>query len=621
MGKLLKNINSPKDVKKLGFKKLKTLCTELRYEIINLVAKNGGHLSSNLGVVELTVALHYVFNSPIDKIIFDVGHQSYAHKMLTGRFKKMVSIRKSGGISGFPNPDESKHDAFITGHSSTSISIAVGISRANDILQKHGYVIALIGDGSLSGGLAYEALNNAGLIPKNFIVILNDNKMSICKNVGSMAKYLSKLRANPVYVKAKSTIKQAFDHIPVAGGKIKNLTYKTKTILRKFINKSNFFEDMGFSYYGPIDGHNINNLIDVFNAVKSVNRPVLVHVDTKKGKGYCFAEKNPEIFHGAPKFDIKTGCEIKSENTNFSNLFGRCLCNFANKDKRICAITASMKTGTGLLNFEKKFPERFFDVGIAESHAVTFAAGLASCGALPVFAVYSSFLQRSYDQIIHDAAIGNYKIVLAVDRAGVIGEDGKTHQGLFDVSFLNAIPNVTIFTPGFFDEIENMMEKCLYKTSGVAVIRYPRGQEGFKPKDFISNKGETTFCCFGDKSSKIAVVTYGRIFSEVCLAHKKLKKSAINIFCIKINQIKPIDKKLVELLKGFDNIFFIEEGMLRGSVAEHLNYLLTLKNCRAKILIKAVNEKFVEQGSVNENLKLLGFNADSISKFIKERIL
>ncbi|MDR1466942.1 MAG: 1-deoxy-D-xylulose-5-phosphate synthase [Oscillospiraceae bacterium] len=613
MKNFLDKIESPNDLKKLDKKNLTHLCKEIRQNIIEIVSKNGGHLASNLGVVELTVAMHYVFDSPKDKIVLDVGHQCYAHKMLTGRRDSIKNIRKSGGISGFPKCDESIHDAFGTGHSSTSISAALGILEAKKLHGRSGHVIALIGDGALSGGLSYEAINNVGRIKENFIVILNDNKMSISESVGSMAYYLSQIRVRYPYIKTKIIVKQILKKIPFVGENAKNFLLNAKTNLRKFIYHKNFFEDMGFTYYGHVDGHDLNGLIRVLCVAKQVNGPVLIHVNTQKGRGYFFAENDPDLFHGMPKFDARTGQEI-STGESFSSVFGEEICKFAKKDSRICVITAAMKSGTGLEKFSNKFPERFFDVGIAESHAVTFAAGLAIEGMLPVFAVYSSFLQRSYDQIIHDAAIQNLKIVIAIDRAGVVGEDGKTHQGVFDSSFLSTIPNVTIFAPSFFEELKNMLKISLYNCEGVVAIRYPKKSQWYKPKDFLGSCGCEPFDVWGDLNCKIFVIVYGRLFSLACLAREKLSKKGVEICIIKLNTIKPAPKSLIKILGEKEDllVFFFEEGMLRGGVGEHIGLLLLQENSGIKFHLKGVGDEFVEQASVNESLKKLEIDEDGM---------
>lgn len=448
---VLDRVNSPKDLKKLNENELEELCSDIRKMLINTVSKTGGHLASNLGVVELTVAMHKVFNSPQDQIVFDVGHQCYTHKILTGRKDKFGTLRCEGGISGFTRPVESEHDIFSSGHSSTSISAAVGLARAKQIKGEKGKVIAVIGDGALTGGLAYEALNNSGNDNSNLIVVLNDNNMSISKNVGSMAKNLTTIRTSKKYVTFKSKFQHQLARIPKVGTEINRFFTYVNTKIRKMIYKATFFEDLGFRYYGPIDGHDIDALVDVFNAAKAHNHSVLIHVNTVKGKGYYPAEKNPTQFHGVGKFDINTG-EPMSSGKNYSACFGETMCNFARNDARICCVTAAMAEGTGLCKFAQEFPKRFFDVGIAEQHAVTFSSGLAKNGLVPVFAVYSTFLQRSYDQLIHDVAMQNLKVIFAIDRAGFVGADGESHQGVFDTSFLNSVVGLTVFAPSNFSE-------------------------------------------------------------------------------------------------------------------------------------------------------------------------
>ncbi|HOJ36156.1 MAG TPA: 1-deoxy-D-xylulose-5-phosphate synthase, partial [Clostridiales bacterium] len=450
--KLLKNISGPADVKKLKKEELPQLADEIRQVLINTVSKNGGHLASNLGVVELSIALHRVFCSPYDKIVWDVGHQCYVHKLLTGRFDRFDTIRTEGGLSGFCRPDESEHDTFYSGHSSTSISAAYGIAAANKLKGNKNYTIAVIGDGSFTGGLVYEALNNAGRSKTRLIVILNDNDMSISRNVGALARYFAAIKARPGYFRLKAKTEQLINKIPFVGKKLSITLFRIKTYIKNMIYKSTIFEDFGFRYMGPINGHNINQLIDALEGAKAANHPVVLHINTVKGKGYDHAEKSPEVFHGISQFDINTG-EPLSAGTNFSAEFGRFLIDVAEKDRRICAITAAMSVGTGLDGFAARFPDRFFDVGIAEAHAVTFASGLAKAGMVPVFAVYSSFLQRAYDQLIHDGALQRQKMIIAVDRAGFVGEDGETHQGIFDVAFLNSIPNVTVYSPSTYAEM------------------------------------------------------------------------------------------------------------------------------------------------------------------------
>lgn len=606
---ILNKIKSPKDLKKMTQKELEILCEQIRYKLIGIVSNNGGHLASNLGVVELTVALHKVFDTPNDKIIWDVGHQCYTHKMLTGRLDKIDTIRQEGGLSGFPKRSESDYDAFNAGHSSTSISAAFGISKAKELSGEPGHVIAVIGDGALTGGLAYEGLNNAGRSKRNFIVILNDNKMSISKNVGSIARYLASMRTKPAYLKVRNNLDDIFEKTPFVGKSLGKIVNKSKKTLKGALYDSTLFQDMGFFYYGPFDGHDMQSLINALNVAKEINGSVLVHVVTTKGKGYKFAEKDPKNFHGISAFNIKTGKQSLS-NTNFSEKFGSELCKLARKDNKICAITAAMKMGTGLVNFAMEFKDRFFDVGIAEEHAVTFAGGLAAGGMLPVFAVYSTFLQRSYDQIIHDAAIQNLKIVIGVDRAGIIGEDGETHQGIFDVSFLNSIPNVTILAPSYYEELSNMLYQSLYKYDGVVALRYPRGAELYKPNDFVCSNNSFDIYC-GEKTN-IVIVTYGRLFSYACKAKEELYKRGININIIKLNKIKPIPKEAVELINKYTKVFFFEESMKCGGVGEHLRTILSDINFEGDYYISAIEDRYVHHSTVKNTLKHLGLDDEGM---------
>ncbi len=450
---ILDTICSPQDVKELPFEQLDVLCTQIRERLIQTTAKTGGHLASNLGTVELTVALHRVFDCPDDQIVWDVGHQCYTHKLLTGRREQFSTLRQEGGLSGFPKRKESEYDAFIAGHSSTSISVASGLARAKKLQNDQHHVIAVIGDGAFTSGLAFEGANNAARFGDNLIVILNDNKMSISKNVGSFSKYLSKIRARPAYFRTKDRVESICNHLPLIGKPLNQLLVWLKTTMKTVVYGSNWFEDMGFCYLGPIDGHNMETLCDVLQRAKNLHRPVFLHIETQKGKGYSYAEENPGEYHGTSGFDIDTGKSFSSASTNFSNEFGLYLTELAKRDERICAITAAMKYGTGLNHFSRAFGQqgRFFDVGIAEPHAVTFAGGLAANGMLPVFAVYSSFLQRCYDQIIHDLSIEQQHVVIGIDRAGIVGSDGETHQGLFDVAMLSSVPGITLYSPATYE--------------------------------------------------------------------------------------------------------------------------------------------------------------------------
>ncbi|MDD6620594.1 MAG: 1-deoxy-D-xylulose-5-phosphate synthase [Eubacteriales bacterium] len=607
---VLDNVNSPKDLKKLNTDELNELCEDIRKVLINTVSQTGGHLASNLGVVELTVALHKVFNSPNDQIVFDVGHQCYTHKILTGRKDKFDTLRTEGGISGFTRPVESKHDIFSSGHSSTSISAAVGLARAKQIKGEKGKVIAVIGDGALTGGLAYEALNNSGNDNSNLIVILNDNNMSISQNVGSMAKNLTTIRTSKKYVTFKSKIQRGLARIPKIGTNINRLFTLINTKIRKIVYKSTFFEDLGFRYYGPIDGHDIEDLIDVLSAAKAHNHSVLIHVNTVKGKGYLPAEKNPTQFHGIGKFDINTG-EPLGKGKNFSSVFGETMCKFAENDGRICCVTAAMAEGTGLCDFANKYPKRFFDVGIAEQHAVTFSSGLAKNGMVPVFAVYSTFLQRSYDQLVHDVAMQELKVIFGIDRAGFVGEDGESHQGIFDTSFLNSIIGLTAFAPSYYDELESMFYEAIYKVKGAVAIRYPRGSEGVKPEGYEYN--HESFSAFGDVNCTNCIVTYGRLFSECYQAYEQLEDT----FIIKLNMIKPIDKAVLTYLQNCKKIFFYEESIRAGSVGECFGSMLIENGLNAEFRHIAVDNEFVKQASVSSQMKTYHMDTQSVIEEVK----
>lgn len=608
---LLDKVNSPKDIKKLNIDELNELCSDIRKMLIETVSKNGGHLASNLGVVELTVALHKVFNSPVDQIVFDVGHQCYTHKILTGRKDSFSTLRTEGGISGFTRPVESEHDIFSSGHSSTSISAAIGLAKAKQIKGEKGKVIAVIGDGALTGGMAYEALNNCANENSNLVVILNDNNMSISKNVGSMAKNLTTIRTSPRYVTFKSKIQRGLAKIPKVGGQISRTFTYINAKIRKKIYHSTVFEDLGFRYYGPIDGHDLDALIDVLNVAKAHNHSVLINVNTVKGKGYNPAEKNPTQFHGIGKFNIETG-EPKHSGRSFSSTFGDTMCKFAENDGRICCVTAAMTEGTGLVEFSHKFPKRFFDVGIAEQHAVTFSSGLARNGMIPVFAVYSTFLQRSYDQLIHDVAMQNLKVIFGIDRAGFVGEDGESHQGVFDTSFINSVIGLTVYAPSFYEELEAMFYEAIYKCSGAVAIRYPRGNEWYKPDDY--KYVHQSYTVFGNRDSKKCLVTYGRLFSECYKAYQQLD----DVFVVKLNRIKPIDTAVIDELNDCKEIFFYEESIKSGSVGEIFASMLEEQGIAAKFKHIAVDDEFIKQASVESQIKHYKMDSESIIKELTE---
>jgi len=617
MGSLLHAIQAPNDVKKLTEAQLPALCEELREQIINTVADNGGHLASNLGVVELTVALHRVFTLPEDSIIWDVGHQSYAHKLLTGRADRFSTLRRENGLSGFPSRSESDCDPFTTGHSSASISSALGISAAKAIGKEPGNVVAVIGDGALSGGLAYEGLNNAGRLRRNLIVILNDNTMSISKNVGSMARHLSQLRAKPGYLSAKDNIEKFLSRIPGLGEPLASFIRRTKNTIKKHIFNTTIFQDLGFSYYGPFDGHDLKTMISVLNTAKTINKPVLIHIRTYKGRGYQYAEQDPSMYHGLSAFDKEKGAEDKGPQ-GFSHAFGRTLCALAEENPQICAITAAMSVGTGLTEFREKYKNRFFDVGIAEEHAVTFSAGLARGGMIPVFAVYSTFLQRAYDQLIHDVALQNLKVIFAIDRAGIVGEDGRTHQGVFDVSFLRSVPNIHVYSPAYYDELESALRLCVQGEDHAYAVRYPRGKALYRPAEYRVTRN--AFDVYGDPDAKIAIVTYGRLFSFAAEAVEKLAGEGISCRLIKLNRIIPLDEAAVQAVLDCDTVFFFEESIRAGGVAEYFGSVLCSDGYRGSYEVRALESGFVHHAPMFRTLEKLGLDRDGIYRTVCEKM-
>ena len=602
--KILNKVKSPEDVKKLNTDEINLLCAEIRSEIIDVVSKNGGHLASSLGAVELTIALHRVFSSPKDAIIFDVGHQSYAHKLLTGRLDKFDTLRCEGGISGFMRPDESEHDPFVTGHSSNSISAAYGIYRAKTMLNG-GSAVAVIGDGAMTGGMAYEALNNAGAKKGNFIVVLNDNKMSISRNVGAIPRAFTKMRNRKGYHEMKFAISTFLLKIPFIGKPLHNAIFATKEAFKSIVYKNNIFTSLGFNYLGPVNGHDIETMERLFTIAKSYNRPTLIHVVTTKGKGYSYAENQPKDYHGVSSFDVDRGKDV-STNKTYSDIAGESLCELAAQNKKICAITAAMTEGTGLQEFAVKYKSRFFDVGIAEQHAVTFAAGLATGGMIPFFAVYSTFLQRGYDQVLHDAAIANVPIKLLVDRAGIVGDDGESHQGVFDVAYLSTIPNVNIYSPCYYSELKDL----IFKTSQnkeLSVIRYPRGAEC---KNF-DGKIEGEYTVLSQNGEK-AIVTYGRIFDNAVVAQRSLNNTDV----IKLNKVYPVGDEVIETLFKYKEIYFFEEGVLSGGVGEHIAAKLFKRGFVGKYHINAIDNEFVGASTIKSALKKYKLDSESMIEIV-----
>ena len=612
---MLEKINSIDDLKKLNIEEKKILAQEIREYIIKIVSKNGGHLASNLGVVELTISLHSIFNVPFDKIIWDVGHQTYTHKILTGRKEELKTLRTSGGIAGFPKLEESETDCFNTGHSSTSISIALGMAKARDIKQENNSIICVIGDGALTGGMALEALNDAGSSDTKLTVILNDNEMSISKNVGGVNMLLSKLRTKKLYTKSNISAKKIIKKVPVVGAPFVKFVQKAKRSIKQFIIPKMYFEDIGFRYLGPVDGHDIEKLESLLKISKELDGPVLIHVLTKKGKGYKPAEENPDKFHSTSAFEIETGKTLKEKQTDYSKIFGNKLIQLAEKNNKIVAITASMKDGTGLTEFQKKFPNRFFDVGIAEQHAIGFSAGLASNGMIPVVPIYSSFYQRAYDQVIHDVCIQNLPVIMCVDRAGIVGADGETHQGILDLSFFNIIPNLTIMAPKNFKELEDMLEFAT-KLNKPVVIRYPRGGEGkniFKENQKIEyGKSEIL-----QEGNDISILAIGKMVDRAIDVCNKLKEDNINAEVINIRFLKPLDKEsIIKSVKKTKNCITIEDNILLGGLASNVKELLIDNKIDVNIKTFGYPNKFIKHGSVEDIEKKYGLDTESIYNYV-----
>ncbi|MBF0320434.1 MAG: 1-deoxy-D-xylulose-5-phosphate synthase [Nitrospirae bacterium] len=612
----LKSIKSPNDIKQLSLEELDELAQEIRDCIINRVSINGGHLASSLGVIELTIALHYVFRTPHDKIVWDVGHQCYPHKLLTGRFDTFNTLRQYGGISGFPRRVESQHDAFGTGHSSTSISAALGIAEARALTARHFKVIAVIGDGAMTGGLAFEGLNHAGHLKKDLIVILNDNEMSISKNVGALSAYLTKIMTGSLYNKLKKETKNIMEIIPKVGGHFSKLAQKTEDTLKYFILPGMLFEELGFSYVGPVEGHDIGKLIDTLQCIKDSTTPILIHVVTTKGKGYEFSEKNPATFHGVGPFELDTG-ELRTypQRPAFSTVFGQHLAEAAEKDPRVVAITAAMKEGTGLREFAGRFPERFYDVGIAEPHAITFAAGMATQGLRPVVAIYSTFLQRAYDEIIHDVCLQNLPVVFAIDRAGIVGEDGPTHHGVYDISFLRHIPNLTIMSPKNSIEMKEML-KLATTHEGPSAIRYSRdcmNEELEASKTHVEmGKAEVI-----EGGTDVAILAVGGCTLSAIHAARRLKEDGVSAMVVNMRFLKPLDTAIIDEIAGtIRKIVTVEENVLGGgfgsSILEYLNSADAEFAAGVAVKIVALPDRFIEQGKQSLLRHLYGLDDDGI---------
>lgn len=616
---ILENINNPKDIKKLNMNQLYQLADELRTFLIDNVSKTGGHLASNLGVVELTLALHRVYSMPEDRIVWDVGHQTYVHKIITGRKDSFDTLRKYNGLSGFPKPNESIYDTFAAGHSSTSISAALGIARARDIKKEKYNVVAVIGDGALTGGMAFEALNDAGTLNTNITVILNDNEMSIAENVGSLSGYLSKLRTDPKYITLRDDIEILLKRVPAFGNNLFKTAERVKESLKYLLLQGMLFEELGFTYLGPIDGHNIEKISEVLERAKTVKGPVLVHVITKKGKGYQFAEESPNVFHGIGPFEIETGQNLSSSKITYSKVFGEEMIKEAEKNPRLIAITAAMPDGTGLSEFSKKFSDRFFDVGIAEQHAVTLAAGLASNGLRPVFAVYSTFLQRAYDQVVHDVCLQKLPVIFAIDRAGIVGEDGETHQGILDISFLRSIPNITLLAPKDINEFRNML-RWSFEHNGPVAIRYPRGGDSSvnfnKYEEIRLGKWEVI-----EEGKRIAVLATGKMVQNASSAVEKLKTKNINVTLVNCRFIKPMDKSLLSKLSDeYDLIITVEDNYVAGGFGSGVLEYMAGINSKPKVIMLGYPDEFIPHGSLDILYKKYGLDSEGIYNTILKNI-
>ena len=620
MGSILNQIHSTEDIKKLDEGELKLLCKELRKFLLQKVSKTGGHLASNLGVVELTVALEYCFDLPADKIVWDVGHQAYIHKMLTGRKDQFDTLRQLDGLSGFPKPHESDCDAFAAGHSSTSISAALGLAKARDLTGGKEHVIAVIGDGSMTGGLAYEALNNAGRDHTRLIVILNDNEMSIDKNVGAMSKHLTNLRTSRQYRGWKEAVKQFRDNVPVIGESTYQALKHVRDNAKMLLTDGALFEQMGFKYIGPVDGHDLPDLIEMFEGVKEMNRPVLIHVKTVKGKGYSHAEERPWAYHGVGAFDLKTGKALSKGGKSWSSVFGDNMLEIGKRNPRVAGITAAMCSGTGFEKFQQAFPKRFFDVAIAEQHGTTFAAGLAKGGITPVFAVYSSFLQRAYDQLVHDVCMENLHVVFAIDRAGIVGSDGETHQGVFDLSFLSHIPNMTVLSPKNDWELGEMLEFAVNGWDGPIAVRYPRGTAetafGEYKNPIVYGKAELI-----QDGEKIAILAEGHMLKAAAAAAEMLQADGYQPMLVNMRFIKPLDGEiLLQAAEKCEHIVTIEDNVKMGGFGSKVLEFYGERGMQKDVLNLGFPDRYIEQGTQSQLFERYGLDAAGIYESIKKRL-
>ena len=617
---VLDQIKDVGDIKKLNEEELESLRLEIRQFLVESIAKTGGHLASNLGVVELTMALHLSFDPAVDKIIWDVGYKSYTHKILTGRKDGFATLREYGGMSGFPNTRESETDGFNTGHSSTSISVGLGLAEAREITGEHYHVISVIGDGALTGGMAFEALNNASHLKSNYIIVLNDNNMSISENVGGLNRYLSNFRTADAYMDLKDGVIQSLSKIPVYGERLVKKIRNAKSGIKQLFVPGMFFEEMGLMYLGPVDGSDIKQMRKVFSEAKRVRGPVIVHVLTHKGEGYSRAERHPARFHGTTPFDIETGVPLsKQSKAHYTDVFSTVMKKMGEREPKLVAITAAMEMGTGLKRFHNLYPDRFFDVGIAEEHAVTFAAGLAKAGLKPVFAVYSSFLQRAFDQILHDVCLQKLPVVFAIDRAGLVGKDGATHQGIYDLSYLSAIPDLTIMAPKNKWELSDMLKFAIAADYPVA-IRYPRGNacDLWKEQRASIVRGKSEILCEGEDVAHFAIGTMVEIAWNV---KEKLSNRGISATVINARFMAPLDEEaILSAAEKYPLIVTMEENIASGGFGEHIAALLEREGAKAGLLIIAIENRYVEHGDVETLRKVLGIDADTITQRICEEL-
>lgn len=620
MDRILNRIHSTEDIKKLNGEELAIMCKELRKFLLQKVSKTGGHLASNLGVVELTVALEYCFDLPKDKIVWDVGHQAYIHKILTGRKEGFDHLRQLDGLSGFPKPNESACDAFAAGHSSTSISAALGLAKARDLMGSKEHVIAVIGDGSMTGGLAYEALNNAGKEHTNLIVILNDNQMSIDTNVGAMSRHLNNLRTSNQYRGWKEAVKQFRNNVPVIGEGTYQVLKNVRDGAKMLLTHGALFEQLGFKYIGPVDGHDLQELIELLQNVKEMNRPVLIHVKTIKGKGYPYAEERPWDYHGVGAFDLKTGLPTAKGGKSWSAVFGEKMLEIGKKNPKVVGITAAMSSGTGYEKFQRAFPKRFFDVAIAEQHGTTFAAGLAKGGITPVFAVYSSFLQRAYDQIVHDVCMQNLHVVFAIDRAGIVGADGETHQGVFDLSFLSHVPNMTVLSPKNGWELEEMLDFAVNQWDGPIAVRYPRGtaETAFSENKQPIEYGKAELI---QEGKKIAILAEGHMLKAAADAAKLLEADGFHPMLVNMRFIKPLDEAVLQkTAENCEHIVTVEDNLRKGGLGSKVMEFYGDHGIQADILNLAFPDKYIEQGTQTQLFERYGLDAAGIYESIKKRL-